>query len=316
MINSLYLQDLIDISPKIKALLGIRADLYSMDYKTSLVRNGTEKYKEGETLTQNRLALTYRAGLVYQPTKSLSIYGSYANYFKPNRRSYSINNIYYDKDGKEFKPDKDKPFLDPESGYQLEGGVKFAHNSKIEFNSSAFYIVKKNIVQYLGSEDKKNIYGQVGVVSSKGFDFEAIMTPVEGLKIITGFEKTIAKYEEFSNNDYAKSAKKGNLLRGVPSSRVFGWAYYKVGSGFAKNFNIGFGAEYVGEKYMNAQNSQKLGAYTILDANLGYSFDKVFLKFAINNLANEDYYSGAIYGGNQVIPGMGRNYKVTIGVKF
>ncbi len=315
MINSLYLQDLVDISPKLKALLGLRADLYNMDYTTALVRNGTETYNEGETLKQNRFALTYRAGLVFQPTKSLSFYGSYANYFKPNRRSYSVNNIYYDKDGKEFAPSKEKPFLDPEKGYQVEGGFKYAYNSKVEISSSVFYISKENIVQYLGMLDKKSIYGQVGVVSSKGFDLEAIISPVNGLKITAGVEKTIAKYEEFSNNDYSKSAHKGNYLRGVPNGRMFAWAYYKVGSGFAKNLNLGLGFEYVGEKYMNPQNTYKLPSYSLLDANIGYSFDKVFLKFAVNNIADTDYFSGAIYG-NQFIPGYGRNYKLTIGVNL
>lgn len=97
-INSLYLQDLLDISDKFKALLAARLDYYHMTYQTGTVESGFKQIDLSDKNTLTDLALTYRAGLVYQPISSLSLYTSFSNFFQPNRRVY----IYIDKDGKEF----------------------------------------------------------------------------------------------------------------------------------------------------------------------------------------------------------------------
>ncbi|PID89075.1 MAG: hypothetical protein CSB01_03930, partial [Bacteroidia bacterium] len=179
MVNSLYVQDLLDIHPKIKGLLGLRADFYNMDYQKASIRNEFDEYDHSEKTTQNHFALTYRAGLVYQPINSLSLYGSYANYFRPNRRSYNPDFLYFDSEGQEMDFSGGSPFFKPQKGYQVEGGLKYTYNSMIQLNSSVFFIEKNNIIEYLGKNDEgTRMYGQIGVVASKGFDVEAIITPV------------------------------------------------------------------------------------------------------------------------------------------
>ncbi len=315
MLNSLYVQDLVEILPSLKALLGLRGDFYDMDFKTSLVKDGIEEYDYSDVTNQKKFALTYRAGLVFQPIESLSLYTSYANFFRPTRRAYDLQSIYIDQDGNEFDPGTN-PYFDPQTGYQLEGGVKYDLNSKLQVNSSVFYIEKKNIVEWLGqTENNVNLYGQVGVVNSKGFDVDIATQPVDGLNLIAGYERTIAQYKEFSTNKYIDNTKKDNYLRFVPKDRFFAWAHYTVQEGFAKNFNLGIGYEYVGEKFTSGSNAYSLPAYNLIDANIGYSINNIFMKFAINNIANEEYFNGAIYG-NQFTSAPARNYKLTVGVKL
>ncbi|GAF03751.1 TonB-dependent receptor domain-containing protein [Saccharicrinis fermentans] len=157
LLNSFYAQDLLNISNKLKGLVGIRADIYHMTYQSASVDESTHTYDHSAKTKQNEFALTYRAGLVYQPIDDLSLYSSYASYFRPNRTSYNPNYIYVDRDGNTFKPEDGEPFFEPESGYQLEGGLKYNYNSKLQLNASVFYIQKNDIVESLGkTEDGTN----------------------------------------------------------------------------------------------------------------------------------------------------------------
>ncbi len=314
-VNGLYAQDLIEVSEKLNFLAALRFDHYHMEKQTSGISSGRNKIEKTPTKTIVNKALTYRLGAVYQPKEDLSLYASYASFFKPKRTVYNDTYIYLDKDGKEFFPKDGEELFEPEDGYQFETGIKYDYSDKLQINASAYYIKKNNIVEYLGkSDDGNSIYGQVGVIDSKGFDFELNYRPVDALNILAGYGFNEAKYVEFSANDYTNS-KEGNSVRNNPKNRIFVWAYYQVPKGVFENFNLGLGVDYTDKLFTNSSNTYELPSYWLFDAAVGYNFNKMYLKLKINNLFDKEYFSSSVYS-SQYIPGRERNLILTVGLKL
>ncbi len=314
-VNGLYAQDLIEVSEKLNFLAALRFDHYHMEKQTSGISSGRNKIEKTPTKTIVNKALTYRLGAVYQPKEDLSLYVSYASFFKPKRTVYNDTYIYLDKDGKEFFPKDGEELFEPEDGYQFETGIKYDYSDKLQINASAYYIKKNNIVEYLGkSDDGNRIYGQVGVIDSKGFDLELNYRPVDALSILAGYGFNKAEYVEFSANEFTNS-KEGNSVRNNPKNRIFVWGYYQVPEGVFENFNFGLGIDYTDKLFTNSSNTYELPSYWLFDAAVGYNFNKMYLKLKINNLFDEEYFSSSVYS-SQYIPGRERNLILTVGLKL
>ncbi len=316
-INSLYFHDLIDISDKLKAMVGLRVDFYKMSYQRAEVPQGREITDKNDKKSIKNTPFSYRAGLVYKPIENLSFYTSAASFFRPQRSVYNKNYIYINKDGNEFFPEDGKEVFKPESGYQVEAGFKYNFHQWLDINASAYYIKKENIKQYLGKNDEgKRMYGQIGIVNSKGFEIEAnITTPAKGLSFTTGYGLCEAKYRDFSTNKYMESSNEGNLLRYSPRNKFYLWSFYKVPTGTLKNLNIGFGLTYTDKQYTNSSNTYALPSHWLAEATMGYSIDNIYVKLKINNLFNKSYFSSSIFS-TQFVPGTERNAMFTVGLKL
>lgn len=314
-VNGLYFQDLIEISDKLKFLAGLRFDHFKVNMRSAKVDHGRHLTDRSEGASIVNKSFSYRLGGVYQPVENLSVYASYSSFFKPKRSSFNENYVYLNKDGKEFFPEDGEEVYKPESGYQFETGIKYEYKSILNLNASAYYIKKNNIVESLGkTDDGRRIYGQVGMVDSKGFDIEVVIRPTEGLSLTTGYGFNIAKYRKFSANKYTNS-KAGNDLTFNPKNQIYAWAYYQVQKGTLKNFNVGLGANYSDKVFTDSNNTYKLDDYCLFDAALGYSFDKTFVKLKLNNIFNKEYVSSSVYS-NQYVPGQERNFVLTVGLKL
>ncbi|MCT4600938.1 MAG: TonB-dependent receptor [Marinifilaceae bacterium] len=315
-VNAIYFQDLISISDKFKAMIGARYDYFVMENQSAKVKGEHDIFDKSDAKKMKNNSFTYRAGLVYQPLNDLSVYTSISSFFKPKRSVYNKNYVYIDNNGKEFKPSDDGEVFKPESGYQIELGFKYSINSMINFNASTYYILKNNIVENLGkTTDGKRIYGQVGVVDSKGFELDLILKPINGLKVTAGYGFNEAKYKDFADNKYSKNSNKGNIIPRCPQNQFHSWVYYTFNKGFLKNLGLGFGFNYRDKIYTNTSNSFELSEYSLMDASLAYSLNKVFFRLKINNLADKKHFTNTVYS-NQYIPGYGRNVMFSVGINL
>lgn len=311
-IISLYVQDLIEFSEKLKALVALRFEHYDMDYQTANIETGKDLIDKTDKINQKKTPPTYRLGLVYEPIKDLSLYASYSNYFRPNRSAYGANAIYLNKKGEVFKPD----FFDPETGYQAEIGFRYGISEKLQLNGSLYYINKENIVEYVEQTPEGNpVYAQIGEAESKGLELDVTYKPVDGLSITAGYTLSDAKYVDFSIDKY-KAQNKGNALVRNPKNQLFLWSFYEVQKGFFKNLNLGFGVNYTDKMFTNATNAFSLPAYWLTEATIGYKLENnMYCKLKVNNLLNTEYYSNSVMS-NQFVPGQERNFLFTVGYKF
>jgi len=317
--HGFYFQDLMDITDELKFMIGGRFDYYQYARQDALVTSGLDyEFTQGKPQKSiTNKAFSYRAGLVYLPMEDLSLYASASSFFKPYRSVYNSNYIYINIDGNRFHPEDGEEVYKPESGYQLEGGLKWEINNILSLNASIYYILKENISQYLGrTEDKQRIYGQVGAVDSKGFELDLIARPVKGLSLNAGYSYNETKYKEFADNSYVKeNSKKGNALTHTPENQFFAWVNYSFTDGLFKNLSLGGGTRYTDDVFTNSSNTIVLPSYWVSDATVAYTLNKVTLRLNANNLADEYYIDNTVFS-NQYIPGMGRSYEASISLKF
>ncbi len=292
-VHGIYLQDWLHFSDKLKGLIGVRYDIFQGTYYTNTVDRFRNVTAEGAHTGINKNALTYRAGVVYQPLQVLSVYGSYSTYFKPSRRIAP--------NGETF---------DPETGYQGELGSRLEIAGPWALSGSLYYMRKDNQVESLAG----GVYKRIGSAESKGFELDLQGNIIPGLDLTAGYTFTMAKYLPYSGTgDVSKVA--GNTVAMAPKNMVNVWANYEFQEGFARNLSLGAGMNYMSDTYANSANTYVLPAYTVADAAIGYRIDRVSLRLNVNNVFNERYFSNVIIT-NQFYPGATHNYLVTLKYSF
>lgn len=291
-VHGVYLQDWLSLSDQWKALIGLRYDSFSGTYYTDKVdkdRNVTEK---GAKTTIRTGALTYRAGLVYQPVTPLSVYASYSTYFKPSRRIAP--------NGETF---------DPETGYQAEAGTRLELTSGWTATVSAYYMRKDNQVESLAG----GIYKRIGSAESKGAEAEVHGNPLPGLDITAGYTFTKARYLPFAGSDVSPVA--GNHIVLAPEHLVNIWLHYELRAGKLSGLSAGAGLNAQSDTYANSANTYVLPAWTTADLSFGYRIGKIGLQLNVNNVFDKTYFTNVIIT-NQFYPGMPRNYLLTLKYTF
>lgn len=334
-INSLYIQDLIEISDHWKVLLAGRFDNYKYMSANAATPSGHRDYDESTKTSYKTLknkALTYRVGLVYLPKPSLSVYGSVASFFKPIRTFYSTTTIYVDGNGEIYNPDSNGEIFKPESGYQAEVGSKYTFNHLLSANGSLFYIRRNNATQRLGTMPvvengvtvNKTITGQVGVMDSKGFDVELTFTPLQTLNITTGYSLTEARIrdivqvkapelQEYVTNGLDDNS--GNYQTMVPKNNFYALADYTIPKGIFKNIAFSLSVNYMDKVYRNVANNKWFGSYWLTDIGANYLLPgNVRLSVMVNNLFDKRYYDQAL--GDQLVPSMPRNFLISLSYKL
>lgn len=287
--NGIYWQNWSDLSNKFKALIGLRYDIFSGTYYTDIINSDRALIEAGNKTDIPSEALSYRVGLVYQPLKTLSVFSSYSNYFKPSRTIAPNNQIF-----------------DPEKGYQIEGGIKFEKNETLNITLSTFYILKHNIVE----KNTVNEYHQIGEADSKGLELDMEYAPLKNIYIKAGYAFTEAKIRAYEANDL-QVKKEGNRLPYAPKHLANIWVNYELKDGLG----LGLGGNYTSDNYTNSNNSYTLPGYTLLDGTIYYQKNNIRIGLNINNITNKLYFTDAIYD-YQFFPGAERNFKLNLRYKF
>jgi len=287
-VHGIYVQDWIKITDNLKALAGLRYDIFDGTYYTNLVdadRNVTEK---GAKSTISKAALTYRAGLVYQPIEPLSIYGSYSTYFKPSRR---------------VAPNRET--FDPETGYQGEVGSRLELSSRWAANLAFYYMRKNNQLEALPG----GIYKRIGSAESKGFEAEISGSLFPGLDLTAGYTYSKAKYLPYASGEINAAA--GKRVAFAPTNMLNAWLNYELQTTTFKGLGIGAGTNYMSETFTTSTNNFALAGYTVADFAVGYRVGRIGLRLNINNILNEKYFANAIFD-NQFSPGPTRNFLLSM----
>jgi len=291
--TSFYLQDWINFTTKLKALIGLRYDYFKGEYRTDKL-DSSNGYVKGLETDRTSDALTYRFGLVYEPVNAVSIYGSYSNYFKPGRQ-LPVNDIV----------------LKPERGAMAELGVKLQINEQLSSTTSIYHISKSDIIIGKGA----GIFEQAGKAVSKGIEEDLTYTPNVHLSVTAGYSYTDARFK-----DYVQSATvnlSGKRLYYAPDHQANLWATYRFAKRLEDNgFRISFGGNFTGKSFADNQNAVKLPAYTIVNAALHYQFKHADIGLNVNNVFNNTQYFVSAINDNQLYPGKPANYLASVRYKF
>lgn len=254
---SIYASDMINVLPRLSAMLSLRLDRYD--------RKSVEGDEEGFKQT----ALAPKFGLVYELLpKSVSLFANYMSGFQ---------NVGYAN-----QPDGSRQALDPLFATQAEGGVKAElFEKKLSFTASYYQINIDNATRL--NEELFTV--QDGQQLSKGVDLELITQPLPGLNILAGYG--------YNDNRIVRAALDakidGNKAGNAPENVANLWASYAFQTQL-KGLGFGVGMNYVDKMYKASDNKFFIPSYTLANAVVFYNKQAWGIKVKANNIFNKKYW--------------------------
>ncbi|MDP4006285.1 TonB-dependent siderophore receptor [Methylobacterium sp. NEAU K] len=255
----LYLQDQIKITDRLTLLLGGRQDFADNRVRDRL----TPANSNGRSDT----GTTYRTALIYNFDNGLAPYVSYSTSFQPLIGS-DINN-------QTFRP---------ETGRQVEGGVKFEPPGQGYFLTLAgFDIHRQNV---LTANPANTLFqAQLGEVRSTGFEAQLVASLAEGLNVA-------ASYTIYGlTNERGTADAIGKVPVNIPENFANLFADYTIPTGALRGFGFGGGVRYVGRSFADAANLYRVPDSVLFDAQVHYNWDRWRLQVNATNIGDRRYVS-------------------------
>lgn len=309
-----YFQDLVTITEKFKVLAGIRWSWQEAEVTTykETYANKIQTVKPENavpTIGAKKLdnAFSPKFGLIYQPRKDVSIFGSYSTSFTPNTGTTA-----------DLKP------IEPSIIDQYEAGIKTDFlQGLLSTNVTVYQIVNSNLAQTAefkadGSlNSDTNIKVLSGETKSKGVEIDVTAKPIDGLSIIAGYSYNDMRYTKTSglNGSFIE----GDRLVRTPANTANLSFFYTVQDGFFKGVSLGAIGNYIGDRLggWNDQHSTDLvkypdgiyhreipiEGYVTIDASVGYTWRKFSILCKLSNITNElNYTVHENYSVNPIAP--------------
>lgn len=298
----MYAQDLISITDKIKVLAGLRWSWQEAQVDTHDIVASTVT----EAPKRKDVAFSPKAGLVYQPVSSVSLFASYANSFTPNTGT-----------------DVNLEALEASIIDQYEFGVKKEFlNGKLTSNVTLYQIENSNLAQTApykadGSLNTDTTIKMLsGSTKSKGFEIDITAKPIEGLNILAGYSYNDMRYTKTSGTNGSFIV--GDRVVRTPASTANLSFFYTLQNGKLKGVAFGALANYIGDRSGGWNDNYVVSntgvvsildrdipikGYTTVDLSVGYTWKKFSVLCKLSNITNElNYTVHENYSVNPIAP--------------
>lgn len=280
-----FLDDVVQLTEQWSVVLGARFD--DIDYtRTDLPLGGNP----GSKFDANFSEWSWRGGVVFQPTDGLSLYAQYSRATDPVSSPVSMS-----------AGSKD---WDPTRARQIEVGLKQQlMGDKAEYTLALFDIVKTGLVTRRPGTPFSE---QIGEQSSKGVEATFRANPIERVSMDFNATWVDAQFDQYFSGSTSYA---GNTPSDVPEITVNAWINWTP----LDVLSLGAGLRYVDTRFADSANTEKLPAYTVVDAKAGWNFnDKTQLTLRVRNLTDEKDYVLSAYGPSQWIFGEPRAYELSL----
>lgn len=285
----IYAQDQIEITEQFKVRFGGRYDDFSQDIDLRL--NNTNPRKSYTKFSP-------MAGVVFEPTRSVSLYGSYGKGFRPN------SGVGFD--GNPFEPEVSESY---------EVGAKFVTpDGRITSTLSLYKMKKDNVL----TTDPANagFSKPAGSAKSKGIEFDLNAKLPAGFELFLTYAYTDAEWATNAlDPNFGFQIRKGDPLINIPKHQGNALLF--------KNFSIGdhdamlgAGVTHVGRRLGETATTFFLPSYTIAKVTGSFNItDQIKLSADVNNLFNKKYYASS-YAALWIQPGTPRQFSVRASFNF
>ena len=300
-----YTQDLISIANNIKLLAGIRWSWQESQPETTNLLVNPVTITDGTK--QKDMAFSPKVGLIYQPTKSSSVFASYSNSFTPNSGTTIDGNV-----------------LDPSIIDQYEVGFKSDFwKGILSTNVTLYQITNDNLAQTaeFKADGSTNIDSSIkelsGSTKSKGIEIDITARPLLGLSINAGYSYNDMRFTKTSGTNGSYIV--GDRLTRTPANTANMSFFYTLPSGKLKGISFGAIGNYIGKR-VGGWNDQilidpvtlassirdreiPLSDYTTIDLSVGYTWKNISLLCKLSNITNElNYTVHENYSANPIAP--------------
>jgi len=279
----IYAADQIKLGQYFDLIGGVRWDYFDAEIKDHFV---DDKRKQIDKMW------SYRGGLVFHPTASQSYYFSYGTSFNPSAEAIALTPATNG-----TPPEKNEIF---EVGAKLDffGGA-------LGLQTALFRIDKTN-ARTPNPIDPTLPNVVTGEQRSQGFEIGLTGRLFPGLNIFSGYT-----YLDTEIRKDTTAAIIGNDLANVPTHSANVWVTYD----FLEKWQIGGGPSYVGSRFSNNANTNRIPGFIRWDSTVAYQITKnIQLRVNAINLTNQLYFDSV--AGSKAVPGAGRTIIGSASLKF
>ena len=292
-------QEVMTINKYAKAILGLRYSTISSIASTSAGRDREEAWDP-------------MLGLMLSPIENVNIFGSYTT----STSLRSAAQILTDKVTR----------AGASRTKQWEVGFKSDWlNNRLRFNFTYFHIWTDNLTNSEYKDGTTQTTGYVfkaGDLVRDGIEVELNGRILNNLQVMLGYAYLDARYKN------SPSYVNGSAPMNAPDHTANAWLLYDIDKGPLKGLSVSAGVYYVGERPVNEFSTKYDGhiynpgvkpfdmpAYTTVNAQLAYKYDKFTARLFFNNIFDEIGYNSYFRGGyiNQIDP---RNIAGQISYRF
>lgn len=235
---------------------------------------------------------SYRGGLVFHPTPSQSYYFSYGTSFNPSAEGIALTPTTNG-----TPPEKNRIF---EVGAKIE-----FFEGALNLQSAVFRIDKSN-ARSVNPLDPTLPNVITGKQRSQGFEIGVTGRVLPGLNVFGGY--TFLDTEILKDNT---AANVGKEIANVPRHSATLWTTYD----FLEKWQIGGGPTYVGSRYSNNANVNRVPGFVRWDSTIAYQIHKnIQLRLNAINLTNQLYFDSI--SGSKAVPAAGRTFVGSVSFKF
>ncbi|MBL7720285.1 MAG: TonB-dependent receptor plug domain-containing protein [Flavipsychrobacter sp.] len=221
------------------------------------------------------------------------------------------------------------PAISDEKGWSGDLGIRGNAHDVFRFDANVFYLYYGNrIGEYFYTKSNAQVVrrrGNVGVAQIYGLESFMELDVLQLWKADKKFALTVYNNLSLTNARYTRSPIANIEGRRVEYVPFMNW---KAGiqAGY-KNIKATLQFSSLSEQYADATNAESGGysgvngivpAYRLVDLSLSYHYKWLVLEGTVNNLANVPYFTRRAtgYPGPGIIPGDGRGFYLTAGVKL
>ncbi|MEG0963870.1 MAG: TonB-dependent siderophore receptor [Pseudomonas sp.] len=282
-----YVQDLIELAPQWKALVGVRYDVFDQEYADDL---------SGADLSRTDTTWSPRVGLVFQPDQVQSYYVSVSRSYQPSSEVFALST--------------GNQGLEPEETTNYEVGAKWdLLDSRLAVTAALFRLERTN----MKTTDPANPANLVLAGEQRTDGFEATVSGqlTDKWQVYGGFAFLDAEITK-SNSRTNGVANEGQTPTLTPRTSANLWLVRSLN----ETWRVGMGANYVDERYTALDNVVVMPSYTTVDAALLYNQPKWDAALRLRNVFDRDYYASAHGSVDLITPGAPRTLELSTNYRF
>ncbi len=297
-----YVNNKWELTDKLDFDLGARYDYNQFDYTNNLStsKDASGVYFRPDDRTDDFTHFSPKASLTFKLDDTTTLYSRYANGFTIPTASklYSMKSTYKESS------------LDPETTNTYEVGFKKLFANKSYFESSVYFMDIDDTITNSKDSSGVSYYLNSGKSEHKGTELTLFSTLTDDIS-----SKITYSYSEhnFVDNPTYKNNEMAEAPNHTGNFRLFYNPY------FLKKLTLMGEIQYVGDYYMDNENTKKYTGYEIGNVKGTYNLSKNFSVFGkITNITDKEYATSASrsYSSDSYAPGDSRAYYTGISYKF
>lgn len=277
--QSAYVQDQLEIGRYLEIIGGLRFDRFDLGFQD------TRPGREDDRFARVDNVWSPRAGVVFKPSDTISLYVSYSKSFLPSGGDqFDVLTVT-------------SATLEPEEFENREIGFKAELLPRLFFTGALFQLDRTNQVIASGPFAGQ----QVGETRTEGGELGLTGYITDNWEVSAGFGHQIAIVEET-----------GLEVPWVPHNTFSLWNKYQ----FSPMWAAGLGVVHKTSFYAAADNKVEVPGYTRLDAALYFTVNETWsAQLNVENILNEDYFASA-HNNNNIMPGAPAAAYLTVNARF